>query len=516
MSWLDVLLNEGERAARLHSDLPYFAEHCLKLRPKAGSLSPFIFNPAQLELHRRIEEQKAKTGKVRVIILKARQLGISTYLSARFFHRCLFEPGLRTFILGHERRASTNLFEVVKRMYEHLPEDVRPATGTFNAETLLFNNDSGYIVSVATLDGAGRSATAQLLHASEAAFWPDLEAQAASLFQIVPDTPRSEIAIETTANGYNEFHKLWRNAESGASEFMPVFLPWSLDPTYRKKIDEDFKPTPEEAKLKALHNLDDEQIAWRRSKENQLGDRLPQEFPLVASEAFISSSFDSFISPALVIAARREKAEAIGPLLVGVDPAGMGPDRTSIAFRRGRCITKIESYRNLDTMEIAGLVQRIIREEKPAKVNIDVGGLGAGVYDRLYETSSNRRFLNAVNFGGKPREPQRFDENADKAGGPANRRAEMWLNMKTALEAGRFCLPDNDSLQADLVSVGYKYNSSGQLLLESKQDMRKRGVPSPDEADAVALCFSEPDGAPIVRDKDFYRDLKDRYQGAYL
>src|SRR5580700_153556 len=192
MSWLDTLLNEGERAARLRSDLPYFAEHCLKLRPKSGSLAPSIFNPAQLELHRRIEEQKAKTGRVRVIILKARQLGISTYVSARFFHRCLFEPGLRTFILGHERRASTNLFEMVKRFYEHLPEDVRPATGTFNAETLLFNNDSGYIVSVATLDGAGRSATAQLLHASEAAFWPDLEAQIASLFQIVPDVDGSE------------------------------------------------------------------------------------------------------------------------------------------------------------------------------------------------------------------------------------------------------------------------------------------------------------------------------------
>ena len=96
-------------------------------------------------------QQKAKTGRVRVIILKARQLGISTYVSARFFHRCLFEPGLRTFILGHERRASTNLFEMVKRFYEHLPEDVRPATGTFNAETLLFNKRPGYVVSVATL-----------------------------------------------------------------------------------------------------------------------------------------------------------------------------------------------------------------------------------------------------------------------------------------------------------------------------------------------------------------------------
>jgi hypothetical protein len=104
-----------------------------------------------------LKNRKSRSAEFGLSSKKARQLGISTYVSGRFFHRCLFEPGLRTFILGHERRASTNLFEMVKRFYEHLPVDVRPATGTFNSETLLFNNDSGYIVSVATLDGAGRS-----------------------------------------------------------------------------------------------------------------------------------------------------------------------------------------------------------------------------------------------------------------------------------------------------------------------------------------------------------------------
>jgi hypothetical protein len=83
------------------------------------------------------------------------------------------------------------------------------------------------------------------------------------------------------------------------------------------------------------------------------------------------------------------------------------------------------------------------------------------------------------------------------------------------LEEGRFSLPDSDSLQADLVSCGYKYNSEGKLVLESKQDMRRRGVPSPDEADAVALCFSEPDGSGFVRNKNFTQDLRARYGGAY-
>ena len=167
-------------------------------------------------------------------------------------------------------------------------------------------------------------------------------------------------------------------------------------------------------------------------------------------------------------------------------------------------------------MEIAGWVQKLIREEKPAKINIDVGGIGAGVYDRLRETSSNRRMLNAVNFGGRPVEPAPLGEDGKPGGGVLNRRAEMWMNLKKALEAGRFSLPDSDSLQADLVSVGYKFDSSGRLLLEAKADMKKRGLPSPDEGDAVALCFSEPDGSGFVRDKKFYEDLTERYQGAYV
>jgi hypothetical protein len=186
----------------------------------------------------------------------------------------------------------------------------------------------------------------------------------------------------------------------------------------------------------------------------------------------------------------------------------MGPDRTSIAWRKGRVVLKVESRKGLDTMQTAGWVQSIIRNEKPARVNIDVGGLGTGVYDRLYETASNRRIIQAVNFGGKPVEPPMArDEKGEIAGGPANRRAEMWSNLKKAFEGGR------DSLQADLVSTGYKFNSAGQLVLESKQDMRRRGLPSPDEADAVALCFADAGGFP--RNKEFHRSLKERYQDAY-
>jgi hypothetical protein len=148
-------------------------------------------------------------------------------------------------------------------------------------------------------------------------------------------------------------------------------------------------------------------------------------------------------------------------------------------------------------MEVAGLVAKIIREENPARVNIDVGGLGVGVADRLDEQGYGH-VINRVNFGGKPVEPPPLGEDGKPQGGPANRRAELYVNLRNALEES-LSLPDSNSLQGDLTSIGYKFTSDGRLLLESKEDMRRRGVPSPDEGDAVALCFTEPGGSPVPR-----------------
>jgi len=203
-----------------------------------------------------------------------------------------------------------------------------------------------------------------------------------------------------------------------------------------------------------------------------------------------------------VVRARKEEIEPYGDLILGVDPAGGGTDFTAIAWRRGHCITKIEKRRDLDTMQVCGWIGKIIREDKPARVNVDISGLGIGIHDRLLEQHSFG-LIRGVNFAGKPIEPPVLDEAGKPGGGPANRRAEMWANLKTAL-SGRFSIPDRERLQGDLTSVGYKYNSAGQLQLESKQDMRRRGVPSPDEGDAVALCFSEPAGSPVIQARNFY------------
>src|SRR3977135_3973838 len=117
-----------------------------------------------------------------------------------------------------------------------MPGYRRQSTGVSNAEELIFDSiDSGYLVSVATMEGSGRSSTAQMLHASEAAFWASLQEQLAALMQTIPDIDGTEIIIETTGNLFgDEFHQLWRRAQAGETAFLPVFLPWSIDPSYRK------------------------------------------------------------------------------------------------------------------------------------------------------------------------------------------------------------------------------------------------------------------------------------------
>jgi hypothetical protein len=442
MDWINQLRREGDHAIRLANDLEFFAAQHLKIRPKAGHLAPFVFNSGQRELHRRIEEQKAKTGRVRVVVLKARQMGISTYVAARYYKTTTSNPGLRCSIVAHERAASRNLFNLVKRYHDNVPADIRQSTGTSNAEELVFDRiDSGYLVSVATQEGAGRSSTAQLLHASEAAFWVNLQEQLAALLQTVPDGAGSEVIIESTGNQFgDEFHQFWRRAVAGESEFEAIFLPWSIDPTYRAKQPNDFKMSSEEKALADLHALDAEQICWRRLKISQLGDEqyFKREYPLTPDEAFLSSDFDSFLPSNLVMQARKAEIEPYGKLVLGVDPAGKGADSTCLAWRKGRTVLKVEKHRGLDTMQVCGLVARIITEEKPHKVFIDATGMGIGIVDRLHEQGYEE--VVGVNFAGRPVEPPALDEIGRPSGGCANRRAELYLNLKTALE-GRLQLP---------------------------------------------------------------------------
>lgn len=495
---MNLTTRERRIRVRLRDDFPYYASKCLKIRSKSGRIEPLILNRAQLHVHERLEAQKAETGRVRALILKGRQQGCSTYVEGRYYHRVSHGRGLRAFILTHEDAATQNLFEMVTRYHQHCHPLVKPSTGSANAKELNFDVlDSAYKVGTAGTKGVGRSSTLQLFHGSEVGFWPHADTHAAGVLQAVSDEPGTEIILESTANGVgNFFHRKWRDAETGKTDYIAIFIPWFWQQEYRKAPPPDFILDDEEGEYAALYGLDHDQMCWRRNKIIELKDPVlfKQEYPATAAEAFQMSGHDSFIPPALVARARKAQCEASGPLVIGYDPAWMGSDRHSMAWRRGRRVLKVESKQKLDTVQGAGWAKAVIDRDKPAKMFIDVGGVGAGVFDQIRHMGEPyASIIEAVNFGAAPYEPPPLDERGRPSGGPLNRRAEMWMKSKEWLEDPSGAqIPDSDSLQADACGPTYKYDRNTRLVLEKKEDMRRRDALSPDEWDAVALTFAKP------------------------
>lgn len=168
------------------------------------------------------------------------------------------------------------------------------------------------------------------------------------------------------------------------------------------------------------------------------------------------------------------------PLVIGLDIARFGDDATVFCFRKGRWCFKFEEYAKKDTVEIANIATNLIRELKPARLFLDDGGVGGGVYDILKDRGFGE-IVRGVNFGAKAIDDERY----------ANRRAEMWDAVREWL-TGNVQLPKDDKLLDDLCSVNKKYDQKGRLQLESKDDVKKRLGRSPDKADALALTFAEP------------------------
>ena len=358
----DVAAREMQLAIKLKTDRQAYARACLTIRDKNKAARPLIFNRAQQYIDEKLDAQKAATGKVRALILKGRQQGCSTYVAGRFYHQTTHEHGTKAFILTHEDPATQNLFNIVKRYHDNCPEVFRPSTGAANSKELVFDKlDSGYKVGTAGTKGTGRSATFQLFHGSEVAFWPHADTHIAGVLQAVPDAPGTEVILESTANGVGgTFHKMWRDAETGAGDFIAIFVPWYWQDEYRRPAPAGFVLDAEEQHLCGLYKLSLEQMAWRRAKIAELQDPalFMQEYPATAAEAFQNTGHDCYIPPALVAKARKATQEPSGPLVIGFDPALEGRRIAhSMAWRRGRSVIKVESRQGLDTMQCGRLAQ---------------------------------------------------------------------------------------------------------------------------------------------------------------
>lgn len=497
---------EDKIIAALRS-LPLFSETFLTVRKKEGEKAPFTLNRAQLYLHDRLEEQLKATGKIRAVILKGRQQGVSTYVQLRYLHKVITTKGKYAFIMTQKSDATKNIFSMTKKFLDSLPEGLAPKPDKDSAKEIYFKPlDSGYFVGTAGSKSTGRSYTIQLMHGSEVAFWENTDEIQAGLLQTIPYANGTEILLESTANGIGGFYyDTWLGATEGKNGYQAIFLPWYWQDEYAIDLRNGDDPNlteQEEFYLETYgkNGLTKRHLYWRRMKIAEFSndydaalEKFNVEYPFNAMEAFRNPVDNRFISAKTVMAVRKNVVETNSPLIIGVDPAGNG-DRTAIIRRRGRCAFKLETFLGLNTMEIAGKVRHIIDHERPDHVFIDCIGIGAGVVDRLQEMGYD--LVTGVNVARTANEKDKFK----------NLRAELWHNMREWLSQEMpVQIPDNDALMGDLTSLGYKFDSSARLQLESKDDLRKRGLPSPDTADALSLTFYNGDYAayagyrPVIR-----------------
>jgi hypothetical protein len=514
------------RVALWKSDFHRFAKEAVRIRTKEGDLAPLILNEAQDILHEAAEAQLREEGWVRLAGLKGRRQGFSTMVAARGYWRATLWDRQNIYILSHEMTASNKLFDMVALMQEKHP--FPPKVGADNAKELEFpKRGSSYTVATAGQKAGGRGGGTSFFHGSEVAWWTNAADHFSASVQAVDEVrgvwgviwrkparplpfeaaqadaiegwvkPPSEIWLETTSAGpVGEFFKRYSDAMKKIGRYRAAFVPWIVQKEYSESGD--FVPNMEpdeegevsEYEYQQLYKLSDGQMLWRRSKIHELGSlgKFRQEYPIDVTEAFAAADIEGvFIKPSYVLKARKRFGEIPdAPLIIGVDPAGNGGDRFAVAFRRGDCIFRVDVRNKLEHNEAVAFLAAIIDEWKPNRMCIDRGSMGQNIISSLRALNKHyAEVVKGIDFGGTSKAKLANPKRA----GPWNIRAEIYGKLRDFLIEGG-SIPDDDDLATDMSGPKIKYRANNDWLLESKTDMKGRGLRSSDLSDACALTFA--------------------------
>lgn len=277
-----------------------FIEDFYKIKDKEKNLVNLKFNTAQQKVYDVIKRDYGNKP-VRIIVLKARQLGISTLTEAIVTYFATNQPNTDAVILAHTRESAGKIYEMAQLYISELPEGLRPKQKYSNKQMLMFDNEQGTglksSVRVMMANESTRGGTYNIAHLSEVAFWEHPDEALLAVKQAIPRTNNSIIIIESTANGFNEFYNLWQDAVNGRSDYVPLFFPWYMDKDYTMPY-RGFELTQYEKEIKEKFNLTNDQLQWRRyCIANDCGNdemKFRQEYPITPEEAFITSGTSVF------------------------------------------------------------------------------------------------------------------------------------------------------------------------------------------------------------------------------
>jgi hypothetical protein len=332
-------MNQTEltKVKRIVKDHRLYSKNFLKIKTKAGTLEPLIFNEAQETLNQIWKELEQQGKPVRILVLKARRLGISTYVQAKGFHFASSQKYRHVKIVSHEVESTETLFEMSKLFYDVLPEtialsdnttvQIKPKSKYSNRRELVFDDlksqitlkTAGKDTDEKNASGVGRSQTVHFLHCSEVDFWPAAKNTLVSLLQTVPNLPGTVVILETTANGIGGYvYKLVQQIQNGESDYVLVFLPWHIFKEYRIPLEpgETLEPyDEEELSLIERFKATPEQLKWRRQTiRNECQgdvDQFHQEYPSDIQEAFLTTGRPFFNRKALVKIRDKHQREPI-------------------------------------------------------------------------------------------------------------------------------------------------------------------------------------------------------------
>jgi len=419
------------------------------------SLMPFMLFPKQADYINWLYDRYK--NKEDGLVEKSRDMGV-TWLC------CAFAAWMWLFVRGSSVSFGSrkedlvdklgdpdSIFEKIRIILDNLPVEFLPRdyNPKIHASHMKFLNPAnGSNIKGEAGDNIGRGGRSSVYFKDESAFYERPEKVEAAL------SMNSDVKIDvSTPNGNG--NPFFRKRHSGK---IPVFtFHWKDDPRKDAKWYQKQKDLLDPVILAQEVDID-----YNASVGNVL---IPADHVRTGMDNRASEIFDG-------------EGGNNAPLILGVDVARFGDDRTVLALRRGRHLLWFATVPPCDNVGIVGEIMNCSTEYPLDAIFVDVVGIGAGVFDMLNHKLS---YVYAVNGGSSPFDKAKY----------MNRRAEMWGRMREWLKDAPVILPKSQEMMTDLCSLQYSFNANGQLVLEKKEDAKKRGVRSPDIADAIALTFAE-------------------------
>ncbi len=391
------------------------AEQLLLVRTREGWTAPLKANAVQ----RAFEQRRGE----RNIVLKARQMGLTTWVAGRFFLKTITQPGTLTLEVAHTQEAAEEIFRIIHRFVDWLPEELREGplkTSHANVRQIVFPEmDSQYRVVSAGDRNAGRGLTVQNLHCSELARWPGDPAETLAGLRAAM-APGAELIIESTPDGVGGcFHEEWQKA--GETGMVRHFFPWWMERRYRSRAVEADSLTEEEQYLVKRHRLDLEQIGYRRQIRSDFRGLAMQEYAEDEESCFLASGNSVFelgpiearLASAPQPVERRRNGELeiwLPPLkgkdyVVAVDPAGGGSEGDYSAAQVLELETGLQCAEfagHVGGLELARLITALAVEYNQAWLVVERNNHGSGVlalvetvcgYRRIYRQAGQTGWL---------------------------------------------------------------------------------------------------------------------------